>query len=136
MARSKYTKTNQAPEMQQQQTNHPMNEKQKEAFDAFFRRESMLITGSAGTGKSFVLMKIHQAAAKQGLKVGITGTTGSAAHLIGGRTIHSFLGVGLAKLTAQQLAYHTMTKNKALVKKLNALDVLVIEEISMMDAEV
>lgn len=135
MARSKYTKTNQAPEMQQQQTNHPMNEKQKEAFDAFFRRESMLITGSAGTGKSFVLMKIHQAAAKQGLKVGITGTTGSAAHLIGGRTIHSFLGVGLAKLTAQQLAYHTMTKNKALVKKLNALDVLVIEEISMMDAE-
>lgn len=134
------TQAQQAQQAQTQQQQHraidtptKMNTNQQLAYDAFFKRENLLITGSAGTGKSFVLLKIHQAASKLGLKVGMTGTTGSSSHLINGRTIHSFLGVGLARGSAEQLAMVTMTKNKAMVKKLLSLDALVIEEISMMD---
>lgn len=111
-----------------------MNRLQRDAYDAFFRRENVFITGSAGTGKSYVLMQIMRAAVKK-LKVGLTGTTGSASHLIGGRTFHSFLGIGLGRGTAQQLATNTMAKNKACVKKLKQLDVLIIEEVSMLDHE-
>ena len=112
-----------------------MNLKQKQAFDAFFRRENLFLTGSAGTGKSFTLGEICKAAARSGYKVGVTATTGSAAHLIKGRTIHSFLGIGLARGTPAQLAAHTAVKNKAIAKKICGLDVLVIEEVSMMDQE-
>ena len=116
-------------------TSTTMNTKQREAFDAFFRGENLFMTGSAGTGKSFTLGEIQKAAVRAGLKLGLTGTTGSASHLIKGRTIHSFLGIGLARATAQQLASNTMAKNKATVKKLCGLDVLVIEEVSMVDYE-
>jgi ATP-dependent DNA helicase PIF1 len=114
----------------------PLNELQQVAFDAFFRRENLFIAGSAGTGKSYVLMQIHKHALQlRSPKLGLTATTGSASHLVGGRTIHSFLGIGLGRGTALQLANNVMTKNKQCVKKLKALDALLIEEVSMLDDE-
>ena len=113
-----------------------LNILQQVAYDAFFRHENLFIAGSAGTGKSFVLMKMYKDAMslQNKIRTGITGTTGASSHLVGGRTIHSYLGIGLAKNTAQQLANHLMAKNKVCVKKLIALDALVIEEVSMLDA--
>jgi ATP-dependent DNA helicase PIF1 len=110
-----------------------MNTLQKEAYDAFFRGENLFITGSAGTGKSHVLMQIMRKAKK--LTIGLTGTTGSSSHLIGGRTFHSFLGIGLGRGTAQQLAANVLAKNKACAKKLKQMNVLIIEEVSMLDQE-
>ena len=112
-----------------------MNEKQCSAVDAFIRRESIFLTGSAGTGKSFTLKEICRVARTLHLKVGLTATSGSAAHLIGGRTLHSFLSIGLAKQSAQTLAAQTRQKYKPTYKSIRALDVLIIEEISMMDME-
>jgi len=112
-----------------------LNELQEEAYAAFFRHENLFLTGSAGTGKSHVLKEINKVALRKGLKVGLTATTGSASHLIGGRTIHSFLGIGLGKGTAAQLASATAAKNKPVLKKLKTLDVLVIEEVSMLEEE-
>eukprot|EP00960_Hanusia_phi_P078281 768801-Hanusia_phi.AAC.3 len=52
-------------------------------------------TGSAGTGKSFVLRHVIQALKKRhGGGVHITASTGAAAVLIGGTTIHAFAGIG------------------------------------------
>ena len=112
-----------------------LNELQEDAYAAFYRHENLFLTGSAGTGTSHVLQEIYKAAQRKGLKVGMTATTGSASHLVGGRTIHSFLGIGLGKGTAAQLAMATVNKNKGLVKKLKVLDALVIEEVSMLDEE-
>lgn len=112
-----------------------MNAKQIVVFEAVKGGSNILITGSAGTGKSYVIDKIIKWAKDNAKKVGVTASTGLAACLLRGRTIHSFLGVGLAKKSAEQLAQATMTKNKPLYKRLQALNILIIDEISMIDAE-
>lgn len=112
-----------------------MNAKQKEVFEAVKEGTNILITGSAGTGKSYVIDKIVRWAKEKGKKIGVTASTGLAAYLLRGRTIHSFLGVGLAKKTADSLAQATMAKNKPLTKRLQSLHILIIDEVSMIDAE-
>ena len=112
-----------------------MNEKQRRAFEAAVKGESILLTGSAGTGKSFVMKEIIKWARDNDKKIGITASTGLAAYLIRGRTIHSFLGIGLGKKSPEQMAQITMSKNKPLMKKLQSLVILLIDEISMIDEE-
>lgn len=112
-----------------------MNAKQQHVFDTVKNGANILITGSAGTGKSYVIDKIVKWAKDNEKKVGVTASTGLAACLLRGRTIHSFLGVGLAKKSAELLAQATLTKNKPLAKRLQALDILIIDESSMIDAE-
>lgn len=112
-----------------------MNTKQQEAYDAFKLGTNIVLTGPAGTGKSYTLHHMFSWAEKARKRCGITASTGLSAFLIGGRTIHSFLGIGLGKkpvdLTAQQVKH----KNKPVYTKLLTLDILVIDEISMIDSE-
>jgi ATP-dependent DNA helicase PIF1 len=112
-----------------------MNDKQKEAVSAFLNGDNVFLTGPAGTGKSYTLKEVLIAANQKKLKVGVTATTGSAAHLIGGRTIHSFLSIGLGKGSAYALAANTKMKNKKAAKAIMELNVLFIDEISMLSAE-
>lgn len=120
------------------QPSSPMNEGQLMALERFREGKNIFLTGSAGTGKTFTLTAMKRAAHAAGKNIGVTATTGSAAILIGGRTIHSFLGIGLAKESAQALAMSVLTSRSpfsaALLSKIRSLDILVIEEISMMDA--
>jgi ATP-dependent DNA helicase PIF1 len=104
------------------------------AVDAFGKGRNLFLTGSAGCGKTATLKEICARAKKTGIKMGITSTTGSSAILIGGRTIHSFLGIGLGQKSAEELALWAKQKSKHIVKMLRALHALVIEEVSMMDA--
>ena len=112
-----------------------MNAEQLLAFEHFKKGHNIFLTGPAGTGKSYTLKEMKKWAYEQKKNIGITATTGSSAILIGGRTIHSFLGIGLGKKSASELAAWVTKKFPKVVSKLVALDVLVIEEISMMDAE-
>lgn len=112
-----------------------MNPEQQQAFNAFVNRDNICMTGAAGSGKSYTLKKMIEWAKIQNLSIGVTATTGSAALLIGGRTIHSFLGIGLGKKSAEDLAFHIGQKKPQIRKTLQTLDVLVIEEMSMMDAD-
>ena len=111
-----------------------LNHEQQAAFDAVRRGESILLCGSAGTGKSFTLKYIVEWAMCAGRAVQQTAMTGTAALLVRGRTLHSFLGVGLARQPAMELAERTMEKNKNLVKQLRRLHTLLIDEVSMLDA--
>lgn len=112
-----------------------MNAEQAFALDQFKSGKNMFLTGSAGTGKSFTLREMRRWAFDTGKNIGTTATTGSAAILVGGRTIHSYLGIGLAKKNPHELARQVMLRNPAKVAVLRKLDVLIIEEVSMMDAE-
>lgn len=112
-----------------------MNQEQLDAVAKFAAGKNIFLTGSAGTGKSFTLKELVKSARDKGKNVGITATTGSAAILIGGRTIHSFLGIGLGKKSAVDLADYVKRRIPATATRLRLLDFLVIEEISMMDAE-
>ncbi|KAG9324609.1 hypothetical protein KVV02_004103 [Mortierella alpina] len=97
-------------------------------------KKSVFFTGSAGTGKSVLLRQLIQDL-KQVYKPGqvaVTASTGIAACNIGGCTLHSFAGVGLASGTVEQLMVKLDEKkrNKARWRKTK---VLIIDEISMVD---
>ena len=108
-----------------------MNEEQESAFCSVKGRKNVLITGSAGVGKSFTIKHIVDWAKKTGKKIGVTSSTGTSAITINGRTIHSFLGIGLAKKGAYDLYIHTRQKFPTTITKLKELDILIIDEISM-----
>ena len=112
-----------------------LNDDQLQALAYLNRGCNVFITGSAGTGKTHLIRFFIHDQHTYGKQIGITATTGAAALHIGGKTLHSFMAIGLAKKSAEALAMQTMTKNKRTAKKLRALDTLVIDEVSLMDAE-
>ena len=55
--------------------------------------EKMFLTGAAGSGKSFVIKQLMQL--RSAKEFPILASTGAAAVLVGGRTFHSFFGLGI-----------------------------------------
>lgn len=92
---------------------------------------SVFITGAAGAGKTYVLNRAIRAMRDQGLSVAVTASTGIAATHLNGRTIHSWSGVGVAECITSQLMKTIRSRRR---KQLQAADVLVIDEVSMMHA--
>lgn len=90
-------------------------------------RDHVFVTGRAGTGKSTLLNHLNWNTQKQ---IVICAPTGVAALNVGGQTIHS-----LFRLPIGVIADHEIEQNDAVRKILNALDTLVIDEISMVNAD-
>jgi ATP-dependent DNA helicase PIF1 len=67
-----------------------LNREQNLVLDAVMKGRSIFFTGSAGTGKSFLLKRIIGALPPQ--HTFATASTGVAACHIGGTTLHSFAG--------------------------------------------
>jgi DNA replication protein DnaC len=91
---------------QQEVNSHPVKEiklnvEQQLALDEFKTGKNIFLTGPAGTGKSVTLKKIIEHSESTALKYGVTATTGTASFLIGGKTLHSYLGLVLAKESAE-----------------------------------
>lgn len=111
-----------------------LNVEQQKVVDKFLERKNIYITGPAGTGKSYVLRHIIDLAMRGQLNIGVTASTGLAACHIQGRTLHSFLGIGLGTKPVDQLV-QKIKVNKQILKRLKKLQVLVIDEVSMIDAD-
>jgi hypothetical protein len=111
-----------------------LNYEQESALKAFKSGKNIFLTGPAGTGKSVTLGKIKEYCIQNNKQKGITATTGTAAFLLGGKTLHSYLGIGLAKESAEEL-YLNIRKFKHITDRLRSCDVLIIDEISMLDAD-
>lgn len=94
--------------------------------------ENLFITGKAGTGKSVLLQYFIKHTLKQ---VAVVAPTGVAALNIGGQTIHSFFGMGLE---VQNPDNFSQVSDMGYKKReiLNGLQVLVIDEISMVSADI
>lgn len=112
-----------------------LNVEQRHVLEKVQGGATILLTGPAGTGKTFTLRAIIQWAHDDGKRLGITALTGSAALLLGGRTLHSFLGIGLAKKDAKSLAETTIKRYHVVASRLRALDMLIIDEVSMANAQ-
>lgn len=110
---------------------HVTDPYQEAAIEAAKRGESFFLTGSAGTGKSYVLRRVIEQLGGQGKSVAVTASTGCAAVALKGCTIHSFASVGIGNDPIDVLRKRAGTER---VKgKLCIPDVLVIDEISMID---
>ena len=90
-------------------------------------RENIFVTGRAGTGKSTLLNHLSWNTSKQ---VVICAPTGVAALNVGGQTIHS-----LFRLPIGVIADHDIDQNADTKKILNTIDTLVIDEVSMVNAD-
>jgi ATP-dependent DNA helicase PIF1 len=110
-----------------------LNEKQQVAYDAIDRGYSVFLSGEAGTGKTEVIKKVRDDFSNK-RKVALTSTTGTSALLMGGVTLHSYLGIGLGDGTAKWLAGVIMGK-KYVLKRWIEIDILVIDEISMLNPD-
>ena len=109
-----------------------LNQDQTDILEFIKENKNVFITGGAGTGKSFLLNEINGLLKDLKKIVAITAMTGSAAVLINGRTLHSTLGIGLAKGTPKEL-FKRICKMKNIYDFLKNLDVLIIDEVSMLN---
>ncbi len=99
------------------------------ALEIMLSGESVLLTGPAGAGKTYVLNQFIKLAKHEGKHVSITATTGLAATHLGGTTIHSWAGIGVQDYLPQGFADHIAKGRREIIEK---TDVLVIDEISML----
>ena len=110
-----------------------LNKEQEDGFNNFVNRKNIFITGPGGTGKSILIKEIIKYCNDNNFNFGVTATTGSAALLIGGRTIHSYLGIGIGNKSPSELFKNNRYILPHIIKKIRQLDVLIIDEISLMD---
>ena len=90
---------------------------------------SFFLTGKAGTGKTTFLRRIQQEIDKNFI---VLAPTGAAAILVGGETIHSFLG-----LPPEVITPHTQLRiNERKRELIRAADTVIVDEASMVRCDV
>lgn len=99
------------------------------ALEIMLSGESVLLTGAAGSGKTYVLNKFIRTAKKQGKTIAVTATTGLAATHLNGVTIHSWSGMGIHAVLPPRFVDSLAQSRKDTIE---AADVLIIDEISML----
>jgi hypothetical protein len=105
--------------------------KQSEALDILKLGHNTFLTGSAGTGKTYVLNQFIEYLKMHEIKYAVTASTGIAATHIGGTTIHSWSGMGI-KENLKKSDLEILQQNEHLYKRWNNTKVLIIDEISML----
>lgn len=99
------------------------------ALEIMLSGQSVLLTGPAGAGKTFVLNQFVRLSKHEGKHVSVTATTGLAATHLGGTTIHSWAGIGVLDSIPHGFADHISKTRREIIEK---TDVLIIDEISML----
>lgn len=98
--------------------------------------QNMLITGDAGTGKSWVVRKFLDELPKE-TRIITVAPTGVAAQNIGGETIHSVFQIPLSLPKPRDMASFNAKKLKTEKRKLmEELEILLIDEVSMVRGDV
>eukprot|EP00190_Bangiopsis_sp_CCMP1999_P002783 CAMPEP_0198733428 /NCGR_PEP_ID=MMETSP1475-20131203/45823_1 /TAXON_ID= ORGANISM="Unidentified sp., Strain CCMP1999" /NCGR_SAMPLE_ID=MMETSP1475 /ASSEMBLY_ACC=CAM_ASM_001111 /LENGTH=836 /DNA_ID=CAMNT_0044496731 /DNA_START=155 /DNA_END=2666 /DNA_ORIENTATION=- len=103
---------------------------QTKAFEMALSGRNLLITGGAGTGKSFVLKRIikYLRSVFDHNEVGVAALTGVAAEHIDGCSLHLLLGIRIS--ISKSKAFASLSRST-----ICRLKVLVIDEISMVSGE-
>lgn len=120
------------PSSGQKSGGHQLSEEQQIALDLLKSGDNIFLTGGAGSGKSFVVRELMKDLSSEAMP--ILASTGAAAVLLGGRTFHSFFGIGIMEGGLEATVARAMN-DKKLMKRLAKVDGIVIDEISMIPGE-
>mgnify|MGYP001767623871 FL=1 len=93
---------------------------------------NVYLTGSAGSGKTYLLNKYIKYLESHGIPVAVTASTGIAATHMNGMTIHSWSGLGI-KDHLDERELEKLEERKYLWKRFDKARVLIIDEISMLE---
>ena len=107
------------------------NMQQEKALAIIKSGKNTFLTGSAGTGKTYVLNQYITYLKERKIAVAITASTGIAATHMNGMTIHSWAGIGVKEFITQGNLV-SMKSKKYLKNHLEKVKVLIIDEISML----
>ena len=100
-------------------------------FDTLQKHKNVFLTGGAGVGKTTITREVIKKYEAEAKKVAKLASTGMAATLINGQTLHSFLDLGIAS-DVDELQKNGKYEIKKKIKKLIfSMDLIVIDEISM-----
>lgn len=99
------------------------------ALEIMLAGKNVLLTGPAGSGKTYVLNEFIRLAKREGRRVSVTATTGLAASHLGGSTIHAWSGIGVHDELPRGFFEHL---SKGRTEIIQSTDVLIIDEISML----
>lgn len=112
--------------------NIELSPEQSSALDLLRSGENVFLTGGAGSGKSFLIRQFMRELDPK--EMPILASTGAAAVLLGGRTFHSFFGLGIMEGGADA-TYERASKDKRLMSRLRKVEGVIIDEISMIPGQ-
>lgn len=95
------------------------------------QKQNVFLTGGAGVGKTTLTRQIIEHYESEAKKVAKLASTAMAATLFGGQTLHSFLDLGIASNLEELEKNRKLEPAKKVKKLLHAMDLIVIDEISM-----
>lgn len=109
-----------------------LSTEQDSALDLLRSGENVFLTGGAGSGKSFLIR--HYMKELDSKEMPILASTGAAAVLLGGRTFHSFFGLGIME-GGPDATFERASKDKRLMTRLRTVEGVIIDEISMIPGQ-
>ncbi|XP_076982767.1 ATP-dependent DNA helicase PIF1 [Tamandua tetradactyla] len=112
-------------------TKPQLSEEQAAVLRAVLKGQSIFFTGSAGTGKSYLLKRILGSLPPTGTVA--TASTGVAACHIGGTTLHAFAGIGSGQAPLAQCV--ALAQRPGVRQGWLNCQRLIIDEISMVEAD-
>ncbi|MEK7068445.1 MAG: AAA family ATPase, partial [Patescibacteria group bacterium] len=106
---------------------------QDQALQILKTGANVFLTGEPGAGKTYTINQYIAWLRARGIEPAITASTGIAATHVGGMTIHAWSGIGVKRdLTDWDL--EALLEREPLVRRVRAARVLIVDEISMLDA--
>ncbi len=109
--------------------------KQAEALQILKTGANVFLTGEPGAGKTHTINAYVAWLRERGIDPSITASTGIAATHVNGMTIHSWSGIGI-KDEMSDWDIDALMSRERLVKRILEAKVLIIDEISMLDARI
>lgn len=106
---------------------------QDEALAVLKTGANVFLTGEPGSGKTHTINRYIAWLRERGVDPSVTASTGIAATHVNGMTIHSWSGIGIKRDVSDYDIEMIMSREKT-AKRIIAAKVLIIDEISMLDA--
>ena len=115
-----------------------LNTQQREVVELVVHKlQNVFMTGPGGVGKSHTIRSLLETAKQERFVCCVTALTGTAAYELncGASTLHRWAGIGTGRGNVNSLINRISKKNKKAFNRWVTTDILVIDEISMMDAD-
>ena len=104
---------------------------QEQALKIMKTGVNIYLTGSAGSGKTYLLNQYISYLDSHDISVAVTASTGIAATHMNGMTIHGWSGIGVRNFIGER-ELETLEEKKYLWKRFEKARVLIIDEVSML----